>query len=243
MAAIITDKIRILNAKNFIAGVSSATNAYYSFIGLPNPTSQQADWDTAPPSPKDSFDQENDYWDTMIALKKITSSDVRQVVEKRAWTSGTTYDMYRGDYTRSNTANVSGATNLYSASYYILNSDFRVYECLQNGTDPENPNGRPSLDEPTFTDLEPKAAGSSGDGYVWKYLYTIKPSDIIKFESTDFIPVPTDWDTGSDNAAVRDNAVDGSIKIVTITNRGVGLGTAGAVYTSCLLYTSDAADE
>ena len=231
MAAIITDKIRILNAKNFIAGVSSATNAYYSFIGLPNPTSQQADWDTAPPSPKDSFDQENDYWDNMIALKKITSSDVRQVVEKRAWTSGTTYDMYRGDYTRSNTANVSGATNLYSASYYILNSDFRVYECLQNGTDPENPNGRPSLDEPTFTDLEPKAAGSSGDGYVWKYLYTIKPSDIIKFESTDFIPVPTDWDTGSDNAAVRDNAVDGSIKIVTVTNRGVGLGTAGAVYT------------
>ena len=38
MAAIITDKIRILNAKNFIAGVNSTSNAYYSFIGLPNPT-------------------------------------------------------------------------------------------------------------------------------------------------------------------------------------------------------------
>ena len=49
------------------------------------------------------------------------------------------------------------------------------------------------LDEPTFTDLEPKVAGSSGDGYVWKYLYTIKPSDIVKFESTDFMPVPADW--------------------------------------------------
>ena len=231
MAAIITDKIRILNAKNFVAGVNSTSNSYYSFIGLPNPTSQQSDWDINPPSPKDSFDQENDYWDTMIALKKINSSDVRQVVQKRLWTSGTTYDMYRGDYTRSNTANVSGATNLYSSSYYILNSDYRIYECLQNGTDPENPNGRPSLDEPTFTDLEPKAAGSSGDGYIWKYLYTIKPSDIVKFESTDYIPVPTDWGTSSDNAAVRDNAVDGSIKIVTITNRGVGLGTAGAVYT------------
>ena len=24
---------------------------------------------------------------------------------------------------------------------------------------------------PTFTDLEPKAAGTSGDGYIWKYLY------------------------------------------------------------------------
>ena len=37
MAAIITDQIRILNAKNFVSGVTSSTNAYYSFVGLPNP--------------------------------------------------------------------------------------------------------------------------------------------------------------------------------------------------------------
>ena len=231
MAAIITDQIRILNAKNFVAGVTSTANAYYSFIGLPNPTEVQSDWDTDPPSPKDNFEEEDSYWDTMVALKKISASDVRQVVPRRKWSSGTTYDMYRNDYSRTNTAAVSGATNLYAATYFVLNSDFRVYECLQNGTDPDNPNGRPSLDEPTFTDLEPRSAGTSGDGYIWKYLYTIKPSDIIKFESTDFIPVPADWETNSDDAAVRDNAVDGSIKIVTISNAGVGIGTADAVYT------------
>jgi hypothetical protein len=231
MAAIITDQIRILNAKNFVAGVSSATNSYYSFIGLPNPTDIQSDWDTNPPSPRDSFDEENNYWDTMIALKKINASDIRQVVQKRFWSSGTTYDMYRHDYSRSNTAKVSGATNLYSATYYIINSDYRVYICLQNGTDPDNLNGRPSLDEPTFTDLEPRSAGTSGDGYVWKYLYTIKPTDIIKFESTDFMPVPANWETATDNVEVRDNAIDGSIKIVTITNRGVSVGTANRTYT------------
>jgi len=231
MAAIITDQIRILNAKNFLSGVSTATNAYYSFIGLSNPSDIQSDWDTNPPSPKDNFSEEDDYWDTMVALKKINSSDVRQVVVRRVWTSGTTYDMYRSDYSRTNTAKVSGATNLYSATFYVVNSDYRVYACLHNGMDPDNPNGRPSLDEPTFTDLEPKVAGTSGDGYLWKYLYTIKPSDIIKFESTDFIPVPLDWSTNSDTAAVRDNAVEGSIKIVTITDRGVGLGTANSTYT------------
>ncbi len=231
MAAIITDQIRILNAKNFVSGVTTSTNAYYSFIGLLNPSDLQSDWDTNPPSPKDNFSEEDDYWDNMIALKKINSSDVRQVVSRRVWTSGTTYDMYRSDYSRSNTAKVSGATNLYASTYYVLNSDYRVYVCLHNGIDPDNPNGRPSLDEPTFTDLEPKAAGTSGDGYIWKYLYTIKPSDIVKFESTDFIPVPTDWSTSSETAAVRDNAVDGSIKIVTVTNRGVGLGTANSTYT------------
>ena len=231
MAAIITDQIRILNAKNFVAGVSSSTNSYYSFIGLPNPTDIQSDWDTNPPSPRDSFDEENNYWDTMIALKKINASDIRQVVQKRFWSTGTTFDMYRHDYSRSNTAKVSGATNLYSASYYILNSDYRVYICLQNGTDPDNLNGRPSLDEPLFTDLEPRAAGTSGDGYIWKYLYTIKPTDIIKFESTDFMPVPINWETSTDNATVRDNAINGSIKIVTITNRGVSVGPANRPYT------------
>ena len=100
----------------------------------------------------------------------------------------TTYDMYRGDYSRSNTAPVSGATNLYASTFYVINTDYRVYICLQNGTDPDNPTGRPSLDEPTFTDLEPRNAGSSGDNYIWKYLYTIKPADIIKFDSTDFMP-------------------------------------------------------
>ena len=231
MAAIITDQIRILNAENFVAGVTSTANAYYSFIGLPNPTEVQSDWDTDPPSPKDNFEEEDSYWDTMVALKKINSSDVRQVVPRRKWSSGTTYDMYRNDYSRTNTAAVSGATNLYAATYFVLNTDYRVYECLQNGTDPDNPNGRPSLDEPTFTDLEPRSAGTSGDGYIWKYLYTIKPSDIVKFESTDYIPVPANWDTNTDDAAVRDNAVDGSIKIVTISNAGVGIGTADAVYT------------
>ena len=231
MAAIITDQIRILNAKNFVAGVKTSTNSYYSFIGLPNPTTIQSDWDTNPPSPKDSFDEENNYWDTIIALKKITPDNARQVVKKLIWSSGTTYDMYRHDYSRSNVAKVSGATNLYSANYYVLNSDYRVYICLQNGTSPETPNGKPSLDEPTFTDLEPRSAGSSGDGYIWKYLFTIKPADIVKFESIDFMPVPTDWETSTENAAVRDNAIDGSIKIVTITNRGVGLGTANRTYT------------
>ena len=231
MAAIITDQIRILNAKNFVAGVTSTANAYYSFIGLPNPTDVQSDWDSDPPSPKDNFDEENSYWDTMVALKKINSSDARRVVPRRKWTSGTTYDMYRSDYSRTNTAAVSGATNLYAATYFVMNSDYRVYECLRNGIDPDNPNGKPSLDEPTFTDLEPRSAGTSGDGYLWKYLYTIKPSDIVKFESTDYIPVPADWETSTDNAAVRTNSVDGSIKVVLISNAGVGIGTADAVYT------------
>ena len=231
MAAIITDQIRILNAKNFVAGVSSSSNSYYSFVGLTDPTAIQSDWDNDPPSPIDNFTNHNDFCDTAIALKKINSSDVKQVVTKNSWTSGTTYDYYRHDYSITNPPKHAQGTSLYSSNYYVLNSDFRVYICLKNGTSPENPDGKPSLDEPTFTDLEPKSAGTSGDGYLWKYLYTVKPSELIKFDSTEFMPVPADWATGSENAPVRNNAVDGGIKVVVIQNRGVGLGTANRTYT------------
>ena len=232
MSAIITDQLRILNAKNFVATATSSVNSYYSFVGLPNATNYSSTWESNPPSPKDSFDQEDDYWDTMIALKKITTSDVRRVISKHTWTSGITYDMYRGDISRTNTAKPSGATSLYAAKYFVVNEDYKVYICLQNGTNPENTTGRPSLDQPTFTDLEPKTAGDSGDGYIWKYLYTIKPGDISKFDSTNFMPVPTDWETNTDNSAVRDNAsTSGQLKIATIINRGAGIGTANRTYT------------
>ena len=232
MSAIITDQLRILNAKEFVASVASTTNSYYSFVGLPNPTDVVSSWDTSPPDPRDNFDEENNYWDTMIALKKIGSSDIKQVVRKVTWASGITYDMYRHDIKAENPSKPSNAITIYDANYYVMNSDYRVYICLQNGTNPENTSGRASLDEPTFTDLEPREAGTSGDGYIWKYLYTISPSDIIKFDSTEFMPVPLDWSTNSTVATVRNNAsTSGQLKIVTVTNRGVGMGTASRTYT------------
>ena len=154
-----------------------ASNSYYTFIGLPNPEDYQSDWDTSPPAPKDSLDQTNDYWDNMLSMKKISSSDITQVVRKPSELSGITYDMWRGDITRTNPSQPSGSFDIYSTNYYVMNSDFRVYICLYNNPTPENNyQGGPSLDEPTFTDIEPREAGNSGDGYIWKYLYTIKPS-------------------------------------------------------------------
>jgi len=232
MAAIITDQLRILNAKNFVSVASSSENSYYSFIGLSNATDYSSNWEQLPPSPKDSFEQENYYWDTMIALKKIKENDINQVITKITWSSGITYDMYRHDISRTNTAKSSGATSLYRSNYYVVNSDLRVYICLQNGTDPENPSGRPSLDEPTFVDLEPRAAGDSGDGYIWKYLYSIKPTDFIKFDTVNFMPVPKNWDTSTEFKSIRDNAPSSQLKIITITNRGSDLGPANRVYTN-----------
>lgn len=214
MPAIITDQIRVLNASNFVSGISTTDNSYYVFIGLPNATETDADWNTNTPYPIDSFDQYSDIYDTLISAKKISSSDVLRVIRKVDWTSGTIYEMYRHDYSINNPSPQTSATHLYRSNFYVMNSDYRVYECIFNGADPTNSNkGIISLEEPTHTDLQPRL---ESDGYIWKYLYSIKPSDIIKFDSVEYIPVPANWDTNTDVADVRNAAVDGKIEVVTI---------------------------
>ena len=231
MAAIITDTLRVNNARSFIDKIRDPDRSYYTFIGLPNATEVVSNWDTSPPSPRDCLDDSNGYWDTMVAWKKIAADDVRPVVRKVEWASATIYDMYRHDVNRNNLSKPSNKTSLYASNYYVVNSEYRVYICLNNGVDPENPNGRPSLDEPLFTDLEPRAAGTSGDGYIWKYLYTISPSDVIKFDSLNFIPLPVDWETNADYRSVRNNAsTSGLLKTIIITNRGYLVGPPNTTY-------------
>ena len=70
--------------------------------------------------------------------------------------------MYRHDYSALRPSPITNASRLYDANYYVMNSDFRVYICIENGSfgEPGSPEskGNVSQDEPTFTDLEPSRA-------------------------------------------------------------------------------------
>jgi len=235
MAAVVTDQFRILNASNFIESITDPTkdNAYYVFLGLTNPTEvgfgRSTTWNIDPPSPIDNLSYLSHYRDTSIFGKRITSSNVRRIIRKNEWSVNTKYEMYRHDYTISNQTPISKQNRLYDANYYVINSDYRVYICIDNGSSGINPSINGSLDEPKFTDVEPSPAGESGDGYIWKYLFTISPSDVIKFDSTEYIVVPNDWTTttiDSEIVRVRENgdstANNNQIKKVYIENGGIG---------------------
>jgi len=238
MAAIVTDQFRILNVNNFIDSVESTENSYYIFTSLPNPTlttgyGRTSDWNTntvGPPSPIDNFNYSNHVFDTMLFGKKITPANIRRVVRRVDWEQGNVYEQYRHDYSTSNLSPTTGSTRLYDSRYFVMNSEFRVYVCIENGATANNPAGNASQDEPTFTDLEPNRAGESGDGYIWKFLFTIAPSDIIKFDSTEYITLPTNWDTSTDPQieAVRNNGDSeinsNQIKTVSIKKAGFGYG-------------------
>ena len=211
MAAIVTDQFRILNAENFVNSVTNTSNSYYVFVGLANPTEsgfgKSSTWDTNTPSPIDNFEYQGFVSDNMSFGRKITSANVRRVVRRINWVQGTRYEMYRQDYSINSLSPVSKSARLYDSNYYVMNSEFKVYTCIDNGSSGISTTGSASLDEPTFTDLEPSKAGVSGDKYVWKYLFSVPPSDVIKFDSTEYITLPNDWETTTNAqiTAVRDN--------------------------------------
>ena len=232
MSAVVTDQFRILNASNFINSVVDNANSYYVFLGLNNPTTvgfgRTSDWDTNIPTPIDNFEYSSHYKNTSLFGKKITSSNIRKIIRKVTWTSNTSYDMYRNDYSILNPTPNSNSSRLYDSNYYVINSDYRVYICIDNGSSGTNLTGNKSQDEPTFTDLEPSAAGVSGDGYVWKYLFSVSPNDIIKFDSTEYVVVPNDWETSTDSQIVDvREAGDSSINLNQIKKVYVADGGTG----------------
>ena len=235
MSAIVTDQFRILNASNFVDSIES--NSYYITLGLANPVAagygRTSDWNTNPPSPTDNLSYAAHTGDTILFGKKITSANVRRIVRRIDWTAGTKYEIYRDDYSVQNRAPITNAARLYDANYYVMNEDYRVYICIENGSDGSNPKGNVSQDQPTFTDLEPSRAGDSGDGYIWKYLFTISPSDIIKFDSTDYITVPNNWNTSSD-AQIRAMRESGDSTVNENQIKTVYIDDAGGNYANGL---------
>ena len=192
MSAIVTDQFRINNAGNFLGDVNNTSNSYYVFVGLSNPSvvnnpnafgrnESDAQWNdqSTRKTPVDSINYLNHVRDTMIFGKKITSDNIRRVVRKINCVKDTTYDMYRHDYSSNNQAPNGKTSRLYDSNFYVINKDFNVYICIDNGSSGINTTGNASLNEPTLTGLEPfRATGATDDGYLWKYLFTVPPSDI-----------------------------------------------------------------
>ena len=215
MAAIITENFRQHNADQFIESFSeAAASTYYLFIGKSTPftsTTSGGD-DNSPPTPKDDVTTEFYKWDSMLAAKLISSSDVAYVIPRRNWTNSTVYDMYEHDISSSNTTS-SGAINLYDSTFHFMTSEFKVYKVLDN-----NAGAAYSGAEPTSTSSTPFELG----GYTLQYMYTLSTSQIQKFVTSDFIPVTTD-------NTVSGDAVDGAVDTVRTT--------AGSGYTDGTYYS------
>ena len=221
MAAIITNKFRIHNAEKFTTALTGSSNVFYLGIGRPQgfTTSTRPDSrtenegsDASPLTPVDSIQEEFYSFDDLIAAKKVATSDVSYVIPRRNWTSGTVYDYYRHDYgnritgTTTTQTSDSGASTLWDSTFYVLNSENRVYKCLDNA------GGATSDYEPTG---DSNNIITTADDYKWKFMYELSASQQVNFLSTDFMAVAT-------NSTVAAANTDGEVNIVKIKSAGSG---------------------
>ena len=224
MAAIVTKDFRHNNALQFYESFSeTAKTTYYLFVGRPQAWSSTTGGgtDAAPPTPLDNVDDPYMYYRDMLAAKILSTTDRQYAVPRHNWTTGTIYDMYRGDYGATvNSAVVqtqAGGIDMFATStkMYVLNSANNVYKCMNNYSDAL------STVEPTGT-----ASGeftTSPDNYVWKYMYTLSTTQITNFMTTDFIAVTTD-------STVSAAAVPGAVGQYIVANGGAGY--TNATYTA-----------
>ena len=213
MTAIITEKFRLHNASQFVESFSEAAKStYYLFIGKATPftSGTSGGSDTSPPTPADAVSNEFYRYDSMLAAKLITSSDVSNALPRVNWANSTVFDRYDDQVTSSNTT-TSGASSIYQGNFYFLTSTNKVYKVLNN-----NGGTAFSGSEPTSTSTSPFESG----GYVLKYMYEITSSEATKFLTTDYMPVSTD-------STVSAAATDGKIESLAIT---VGSGYNDGTY-------------
>lgn len=193
MAAIITEKFRIHNAKQFREDFSESASSQYIFIGRSHP------WpvDTTPPTPVNGTSEEVDAWSDMTALKKVGTADVSHGLKRIDWTTGTKYDEYQHDYSASNTTTGTLKSSLFDplALPYVMTDEYHVYKCIRTGRNSSgavvNSTVKPIGTSATDLVESSDTGAASGRGYVWKYMYTVTASDTIKFVTSDFIPVKT----------------------------------------------------
>ena len=219
--ALVTDKFRIYAAESFRNTLTSA-NKVYMFVG------RAKTWGSSdvPPvgEPIDSFEYQTESYADSVAFKRVDISDTALVVPRVDWVDptkttggvGRTYSMYKPDYAPTKTT-ANGASRLYDSNFYVMNSDFNVYKCLYNGQDPDYPRGRPSLVEPTGTSTTIIETSDSPGvySYRWKYMYTIDADNILKFVTSEFIPVLS-------NTLVKSAANPGSVDTVVVEAAGAG---------------------
>ena len=197
-----------------------------------------------PPLPLDNQAEIIAIHDEIIAAKRITDTFARAVIRRYNWdlVSNPKYDMWKPDYSATpggggqigKTA-ATGATSIADAKFYVMNTAYEVFKCLYNGQNPSNASGQNATEEPITTGAN-YASGTglytetTGAGYIWKYMYTIPTDDVLRFLSSDFLPIVLP--ANSSRTAVTAAAVAGACDVVVIEDTGSGLPASQTLYTS-----------
>ena len=205
MTAAHSKNLDIFVAKQVKESVSepSSANIYLTF-------GKNSAWanDSLPTQANTSVVVFNDIWNNMVGAKRIYGNNIRHAIPRVNWINGTVYSTYDD---QQDSLVLTSPTN----QFYVITSEYHVFKCLYNN------NGIPSTVMPNI--LVTTTHFQTSDGYIWKYMYSLNAEEKLRFVTENFIPVKTLSE--SDNSQqwnVQDNAIDGAIHVIKVTNSGSG---------------------
>lgn len=113
----------------------------------------------------------------VIFGNKIDISNARYMFTKNDWVQGTIYDSYDDDIDLS-------LSNFYVTILdgEINEASYKVFKCIRNN------NRQPSTEKPSTANLNPNFEVISSDGYVWKYMFEVPPSEYVVFGTRTNLP-------------------------------------------------------
>ena len=195
-----------------------------------------------PPLPLDNQREKRNLYDELIAAKRITETFARTVIRRYNWdlVANPKYDMWKPDYSATpggggqiGKQTATGQNTIADAKFYVMNSQYEVFKCLYNGEDPSNSTGQGATEEPTtaggnYNSSTGLYTETTGAKYIWKYMYTISTDDVLKFLSSDFMPIVLPSNTSRHGVVAA--AVDGAADVVVIEDAGSSLPASKTLY-------------
>ena len=224
MPSIIKKKLGYNNAeiwRNVVYNSSNSDTILYVFIGNHVPYANES----SPDSIVDTISTEKAVWDKMYAAKKVTANDIELVVPRIDWTGNTKYRNYDDTIDVDTLLTANTTQNL--KPMYVITTARNVYKCVSNNSS-ANSTVEPSGD---YTTSNGNIA--TADGYLWKYMYNVKPSN--KFLTTDWVPAPMSTNQLDYNVNTT-GVVDGELTSVIVTANGSNYREASNIVVTA--YTS-----
>jgi hypothetical protein len=201
---------------------------HYLFIGKSLPWGTTTTSELTPPKANDTLFEERAVWEEMLSLKKITDLNASLVIPRFDWDESqrTIYKPFDDkdpslyQHPTPDESALASQRGYFAGSFYVLNDEMDLFVCLENG------GGARSLKKPI------RSANATNlidyrdfDGYLWKYMFTVKPADVARFLTDSWIPVKTLGDVPDDNSTqyqVEQATKKGEVLSFIVDNQGSG---------------------
>lgn len=148
-----------------------------------------------------------DFQRRIVFGNKITENDIYHMFDRYPWSQNVIYDSFDDSV---DITNLNMYVNVLDGD--LNEAPYKVFKCIRNN------NGAVSTVKPSTSNLNPNFETTLSDGYVWKYMFEVTPSDYITYSTTQSLPY-------TPNQTIIDAAVE-SVSDIRIDRTRVGLFSA-----------------